>query len=90
MNPNDLLTQQQAYINQAIQNAQQWQIVYLVISLSMFIFGMFVIYMFYARLRDIADELRMLRIAYEMANPPATKSKSSSTSGNPFHTPPNA
>ena len=67
MNPNDLLTQQQAYINQAIQNAQQWQIVYLVISLSMFIFGMFVIYMFYARLRDIAEELRIFRIAYEIA-----------------------
>jgi hypothetical protein len=40
---------------------------YAVIGAVMFIFGMFVIYMFYARLRDIADELRKFRIAYEMA-----------------------
>ena len=29
-----------------------------------------VIYMFYARLRDIAEELMNLRVAYEFANPP--------------------
>ncbi len=89
MNPNDLFTQQQAYINQAIQNAQQWQIVYLVISLAMFIFSMFVIYMFYARLRDIADELRKFRIAYEMAEdrrqPSGSLRKPTPDSpGNPF------
>jgi hypothetical protein len=50
-----------------MQNAQHWQIVCLVISLAMFIIGAWVVYMFYARLRDIADELLKFRIAYEMA-----------------------
>jgi hypothetical protein len=67
MNSNDILAQQQAILNQAMQNAQNWQIVYLVVSLAIFIIGAWVIYMFYARLRDIADELRKFRIAYELA-----------------------
>jgi hypothetical protein len=67
MNPNDLYAQQQALLNQAMQHAQQVQWACLAISAAMFIFGMFVVYLFYARLRDIADELRKLRIAYEMA-----------------------
>src|ERR1022692_4654683 len=68
MNPNDLVAQQQAYLNQVMQNAQQLQIVFLVISIAMFILGSWVIYMFYARLRDIADELRMFRVAYQMVH----------------------
>ena len=39
----------------------------ILINIVVFLVGAFVIYMFYARLRDIADELRKFRIAYEMA-----------------------
>ena len=67
MNPNDIYAQQQALFNQSMQHAQQVQLACLVIGAVMFIFGVFVIYMFYARLRDIADELRKFRIAYELA-----------------------
>lgn len=84
MNPNDIYAQQQALLNQAMQNAHQNYLVLLAIQLAALLIGAWVLYMFYARLRDIADELRMLRIAYEMANPPAPKSRSSSASGNPF------
>lgn len=63
MNPNDYIAQQQALLN----HVQQMQWAFLVIYGVMFIFGMWVVYMFYARLRDIADELRKFRIAYEMA-----------------------
>lgn len=63
MNPNDLMAQQQALIN----HAQNMFWAFLVIYGAMFMFGMWVVYMFYARLRDIADELRKFRIAYEMA-----------------------
>jgi hypothetical protein len=40
----------------------------LIFGVGAFAIGMFVIYMFYARLRDIADELRKFRIAFEMAD----------------------
>lgn len=36
------------------------------IQVAMTVLGFWVIYMFYARLRDIADELRKLRVTYEM------------------------
>ena len=39
----------------------------ILINIVVFLVGAFVIYMYYARLRDIADELRKFRIAYEMA-----------------------
>ncbi len=39
----------------------------LLINIVVFLATVFVIYIFYARLRDIADELRKFRIAYEMA-----------------------
>jgi hypothetical protein len=85
MNDNDVIAQQQAALSQAMQNAQHWQIAYLVISLAMFIVGAWVLYMFYARLRDIADELLKLRIAYEMAEerklrPPQTPRQPSGSS----------
>ncbi len=70
MNPNDIYAQQQALLNQAMQHAQQiqqMQWAFLAIYAAMFIFSMLVVYLFYARLRDIAEELRMLRIAYETA-----------------------
>ena len=39
----------------------------ILINMVVFLIAVFVTYMFYARLRDIADELRKFRIAYEMA-----------------------
>jgi len=88
MNQNELLAQQQALLNQIAQHSQDvlWGV--LAIQIALFIVGAWVIYMFYARLRDIADELRKIRVTYEMeqdrtirgaARPPAA------TSGeNPF------
>jgi hypothetical protein len=38
----------------------------LVFGLGLLGFGGFVTYMFYARLRDIANELRKIRVTYEM------------------------
>jgi hypothetical protein len=58
MNPSELLAQQQALL----QNAQNWQFIYLVLGLVCPLFGLWVVYMFYARLRDIADELRKIRV----------------------------
>jgi hypothetical protein len=63
MNPNDIYAQQQVIMNQA----QHVFWAFLVIYGAMFVFGVWVVYMFYARLRDIADELRKLRIAFEFA-----------------------
>jgi hypothetical protein len=67
MNPNDLMAQQQAYLNQMLHTTQQWQLAYVAIALAAFIIHCWVVYMFYARLSDIADELRRLRIAFEFA-----------------------
>ena len=46
----------------------------MLINLVLFVVVVFVTYMFYARLRDIADELRKFRIAYEMADDRKTQS----------------
>ncbi len=51
MNPNDLIAQYQALL----QNAQNWQFIYLAVWLGSVLVGVWVLYMFYARLRDIAD-----------------------------------
>jgi hypothetical protein len=68
MNPNDLLAQQQAILNQAMQN-QQSELWALVVFQTIFLIIVgWVIYMFYARLRDIAQELQTLRISYQFAN----------------------
>ena len=67
MNPNDIMAQQQAYMNQVMQHAQQWQWGMVAISVAGMLLSFGVLYLFYARLRDIADELRKLRIAFEMA-----------------------
>ena len=45
----------------------------MLINVIVLLVGAFVIYMFYARLRDIAEELRKFRIAYEMAEDRKTK-----------------
>jgi hypothetical protein len=67
MNPNDILAQQQAIINQAMQNAQHWTMAIIIFQIVFLLIGAWVIYMFYARLRDIGQELMKLRIDYEMA-----------------------
>jgi hypothetical protein len=77
MNPNDIIAQQQSLL----QNAQNLQFAYLAISLALFIVGGWVLYMFYARLRDIADQLRKFRIAYEFTH---ERRPSNQSSENPF------
>ena len=64
------MAQQQALLNQVMQGQQHtmWGVLAFQIA-GVFIIG-WVIYMFYARLRDIAEELMELRVAYEFANPP--------------------
>jgi threonine/homoserine/homoserine lactone efflux protein len=68
MNPNDLIAQQQAIINQAMQTQQNWVWGMIAIQIAFLLIGAWVVYMFYARLRDIAEELMQLRVAYEFAN----------------------
>ena len=70
MDLNQLLAQQQ----QAIQYAQALMWVFVVIQLALFILGCWVLYMFYARLRDIGVELQKLRVAYEFAHAPEKRS----------------
>ncbi len=66
MNPNDM----QAILNQALQQQQHAQYGLLAINIGGFLVVAFVIYMFYARLRGIEDELMKFRIAYEFAHAP--------------------
>lgn len=67
MNPNDILAQQQAYLNQVMQHTQQVQGLYLLVGVVALVLHFGIIYLFYARLRDIAQEMMKLRIAFEMA-----------------------
>ena len=58
-------------------------------NLAVLIFLVWVVYMFYARLRDIGDELRKFRTAYEMAEdsklrPTQSPRDSSGPSDDPF------
>lgn len=76
MNNNDPMAQQQALLNQAMQHAQNMQYGMLAFWLASLIITAFVIYLFYARLRDIVEELRKFRIAYEFAHPPESGSQS--------------
>jgi len=75
MNPNDILAQQRAILNQAMQNAQHMQIGLLALYLAFLLLGAWVTHMFYARLRDIGQELMKFRIAYEFANTPESRSR---------------
>ena len=70
MNQNDILAQQQAILNQALHNSQQTMWGIIVVQGALLILTAWVIYMFYARLRDIADELRKFRISYDLAHSP--------------------
>ena len=87
MNPNDLIAQQQALL----QNAQNWQYIYLAVWLASVLVGAWVIYMFYSRLRDIADELRKMRVTYEMEQDRnfcnAAHQRADSSDENPFSPP---
>jgi len=65
MNPNDLLAQQQALLNEALTRQQHWSWLAAVLSLASIAATAWVLYMFYARLRDIANELRNFRLAFE-------------------------
>lgn len=65
MDLNQLLAQQQL----AMQQAQTFTYAVIAVYVALFIFGCWVLYMFYARLREIGVELRKFRIAYESANP---------------------
>ncbi len=68
MDPNNLLAQQQAMVSQAMQNYHDWFLVMAVVQIGLMLLGAWVIYMFYARLRDIAEELMKLRVAYQFAS----------------------
>ena len=88
MNPNEILAQQQPLLNQYVQHSQQVVLGVLAIQIVLLIFGAWVIYMFYARLRDIADELRKIRVTYEMEQDRtirnAARSRAESSAENPF------
>jgi hypothetical protein len=68
VNPNDIFAQQQAMVNQALERSQHLQYEMLALVLVSLLIYAFVIYLFYARLRDIGEELRKFRIAYESAH----------------------
>jgi hypothetical protein len=86
MNPNDLYAQQMAVLNQAAQKVQHLNVEIMAFGLVFFILQCWVIYMFYARLRDVGDELRKFRIAYEFASLREVKARSSSqTPSTPSH-----
>ena len=87
MNPNDLMAQQQAYLNQLMQNAHQTQWAMIALWLASMLISFFVIYLFYARLRDIGDELRRIRVLYEMEQERTLRSMARSPSAAPSVTP---
>ena len=75
MNPNDLLAQQQAILNQALNQQHQMAWLMIVMYFAGLAVTAWVLYMFYARLRDIADELRKLRVSYGSAHSPESSHK---------------
>jgi hypothetical protein len=70
MNPNDVLAQAQAQAYQAMQQYHDFLLGLLAFQVAGFLLACFVVYLFYARLRDIANELMKFRIAYEFARTP--------------------
>jgi hypothetical protein len=83
MNPNDLIAQQQAIVNQVLQTYQNWVWGMIAIQVALMLIGALVVYMFYARLQDIAEELMKLRVAYEFANPPQSGATRPATPAGP-------
>ena len=65
MNPNDLIAQQQAILNQTVQSQQYWAWGIIAFQIACTGIGALILYLFYARLRDIAEELRKIRISYQ-------------------------
>jgi hypothetical protein len=65
MNPNDILAQAQAAQQAAFNHYHDAMGFMFAIELAVFIATCWVVYMFYARLGDILDEVRRFRIAYE-------------------------
>jgi hypothetical protein len=74
MNPNEILGQYQAILNQAAQQQQKIMWGVIAIQVVLLILAAWAIFMFYARLRDIADELRKLRMIHESSHGPDIKS----------------
>lgn len=66
MNPNDLLAQQQELLNRVMNQQHHFHLVMIAVWVAGLLATAWVLYMFYARLRDIATELRKIRVTYEM------------------------
>jgi hypothetical protein len=58
MNQNDSLEQLQALLNQTMQTQQHMSVAIIIVQIAFLLIGAWVVYMFYARLRDIAVELQ--------------------------------
>lgn len=69
MNPRDFLVELQAVLEQVLRNTQPLQYAVVALGLAAFILMGIVVYLFYARLRDIAHELKLFRIYYKSAHP---------------------
>jgi hypothetical protein len=79
MNLNDILAQQQANLNKAAQTSQRLFLWTALVEFAVFALFCWVVYMFYARLRDIGEELRRLRIAHEIGGGIIARSGSRTT-----------
>ena len=58
MNQNDSLEQLQALLNQTMQTQQHMSVAIIIVQIAFLLIGAWVVYMFYARPRDIAVELQ--------------------------------
>ena len=58
MNQNDSLEQLQALLNQTMQTQQHMSVAIIIVQIAFLLIGAWVVYMFYARLRDIEVELQ--------------------------------
>lgn len=60
-------------MNNLLMYHQHLIVAVIAIYIAQFLIGVGLLCLFYARMRDIAEELRKLRAAYEAANPPQPK-----------------
>jgi hypothetical protein len=65
MNPNDILQQQQAMLDQMMHRSDQYNLMAIIVWLVLVGISAWVVYMFYRCQRDAADELRKIRVAYQ-------------------------
>jgi len=77
MNINDEFAREQTLLWSAMFHLY-WPV--FLLQFALFVVTCWVIYKFYARLRDIADEVKKLRIVYERSNPPHPSSSASQPS----------